>query len=203
MHKMKANAICHVVSMPKIYSTLPHKYSELDEVLAFFYIGPSRPTEQDYKRTLLLVRRNKVIEALEWLKLNYSDYSDIDIFHENMSEYSETEPPVIIEYQETENVKDAEATAVNDKGEKDGTLEETCPFIVYTLTLEYLTDLLDRDQKALLHNKALQHLKQGEKAIDITYAEKPESIYDKPQLYSQMFPWLFPYGLEGLQNEKQ
>ena len=34
----------------------------------------------------------------------------------------------------------------------------------------------------------------------ITHEEEPESLYNNPQLYPQMFSWLFPYGLGGLGN---
>ena len=34
--------------------------------------------------------------------------------------------------------------------------------------------------------------------LAIGHAEKPELIYDNPQLYPMMFPWLFPYGLGGI-----
>ena len=54
---MKANAICYAVPMPRIYSVLLSKKEELDEVLAFLYLGPSKPTPDDYKRTPLLVRK--------------------------------------------------------------------------------------------------------------------------------------------------
>jgi len=38
--------------------------------------------------------------------------------------------------------------------------------------------------------------------LAIGHAEKPESIYDNPQLYPMMFPWLFPYGLGGIGCDK-
>ena len=203
MHKMRANAICHAVPMPKIYSTLPPKRSELDEVLAFLYVGPTMPTPNDFKRTPLLIRRNRVIDALEWLKLNHTDYANIEISKENMSEYSEDESPVVIEYQEVEDVSIPEAQAVNDTGDYEGTIEGPCPFTVHTLTSDKLTDLIDQDQRSLLRIKALQHFKQGGKAMGITHAQEAESIYDNPQLYPQMFPWLFPYGYGGIGNTRQ
>ena len=47
--------------------------------------------------------------------------------------------------------------------------------------------------------KAVKHLKEeGGKVLAISHAENPESIYDNPQLYPMMFPWLFPYGLGGI-----
>jgi hypothetical protein len=55
MKKMKANAILFENPMPKIYQRLPPPVDELDEVLAFMYIGPCMPTEEDLERTPLLV----------------------------------------------------------------------------------------------------------------------------------------------------
>ena len=74
MHKMRANAVTFANPMPKIYHILPPPVDELDEVLAFIYTGPCQPTAEDFKRTPLLVRRNKVGKALEWLKLNHIGY---------------------------------------------------------------------------------------------------------------------------------
>jgi len=41
--------------MPKIYNVLPPPIEEMDEVLAFIYTGPCKPTKADFKRTPLLV----------------------------------------------------------------------------------------------------------------------------------------------------
>jgi len=40
---------------------------------------------------------------------------------------------------------------------------------------------------------ALKHMLEGGNALGIGYNEKPESIYNNPQLHPQIFPWLFPY----------
>ena len=141
-----------------------------------------------------------MIKALEWLKLNHSDYLDIEISHENMNEYPEDCPPVVVDYHEVNATKDAESMAVNDQEEEEGTTEGICPFTVQTLTADELTKLLDIDDRGIIRNKALRHFKQGGKALGIGKAEEPESIYDNLSLYPQMFPWLFPYGLEGLGN---
>jgi hypothetical protein len=73
MHKMKANAISFANPIPKVYDVLPPPMEELDEVLAFIYTGPCQPTKADLERTPLLVRKDKVRSALEWLKLNHPD----------------------------------------------------------------------------------------------------------------------------------
>jgi hypothetical protein len=49
MHKMKANAIMFENPTPKIYRALPPSIEELDDVLAFIFTGPTRPTDNDMK----------------------------------------------------------------------------------------------------------------------------------------------------------
>jgi hypothetical protein len=56
MFKMRANAISFSNPMPKIYNVLPPPIEEMDEVLAFIYTGPCKPTKADFKRTSMLVR---------------------------------------------------------------------------------------------------------------------------------------------------
>src|SRR6202789_2412437 len=64
MFKMRANAISISNPMPKIYNVFPPPIEEMDEVLAFIYTGPCKPTKADFQRTPLLVRRLKVFKAL-------------------------------------------------------------------------------------------------------------------------------------------
>jgi len=90
MYKMKANVIAFENPMPKIYQRLPPPIDDLDEVLAFIYTGPCRPSPEDMERTPLLVCRNKVSEALEWLVLNHADYRNMDIAYDNL------ECPIIV-----------------------------------------------------------------------------------------------------------
>ena len=72
--------------------------SDVDDVLAFIFCGPCRPSPEDLERTPLLVRRKKVSDALEWLKLNHADYHDLDISQDNLKEYPENGPPVVVAY---------------------------------------------------------------------------------------------------------
>jgi len=63
---------------------LPPSVDELDEVLAFIYTSPCKPTMSDFERTPLLVRRNRVAIALNWLKDNHIDYLDLEISKHNL-----------------------------------------------------------------------------------------------------------------------
>ena len=46
---MHANAISFSNPMPKIYNVLPPPIEEMDEVLAFIYTGPCKPTKADFQ----------------------------------------------------------------------------------------------------------------------------------------------------------
>jgi hypothetical protein len=108
-HKMTANAISFANPTPIVYDVLPPSKDKLDEILAFIYTGPCKPTPKDFERTPLLVRRNKVANALEWLKLNHCDYYDLEISQRNLESYPEGGPPVIVEYLSSVHNKALEA----------------------------------------------------------------------------------------------
>src|ERR1700722_691539 len=198
MHKMRANAIVFANPTPKIYNVLPPPLDELDQVLAFIYTGPCKPTKSDFEKTPLLVRRNNVAAALNWLKLNHADYYDVEISQVNLNEYPEHDIPVVIDYRHSLTNKNPESTAVHDDNEEDGTESGSCPFVVHGLTGEEYSTKSIKTIKAI----ALKHLTSGGKILAIGHAKEPESIYRNPQLFPQMMPWLFPYGLGGIGNPK-
>ena len=199
MHKMRANAISFANPMPKIYTVLPPPLEEMDEVLAFIYTGPCKPTQSDFDRTPLLVRRNKVSATLEWLKLNHCDYFDLEISYKNLNEYPEDSSPVVVDYHHSTTNKDPESTAVNDMEDEEGTESGPCPFVVHGLTGEEFSGKTLKAIKAV----ALQHLTNNGKILAIGHEKQAESIYKNPQLFPQMMPWLFPYGLGGIGNSMQ
>ena len=79
---MKVNVVAFESPVPKIYAMLPPPHEDIEDVLAILFTGPSKPTPEDFARTPFLVRRNAVMNALEWLKLNHADYTDIEISKE-------------------------------------------------------------------------------------------------------------------------
>ena len=67
-------------------------------------------------------------------------------------------------------------------------------FTVHGITGEEFTKLSMTALKA----RALKHLEDQGKMLGIGHEDKPQSMYDNPQVYPQMFPWLFPYGYGGI-----
>ena len=96
---MSSHIIAFNSPVPKVYSQLPPPMEDLDEVLAVLFTGPCKPTKKEFQRTLLLVRRKQVARVLKWIKLNHSDYADMEIAYNKLDHYPEQSPPVSIEYQ--------------------------------------------------------------------------------------------------------
>jgi len=198
MRKMKANVVAFESPIAKIYDILPPPREDLDDVLAILFTGPSKPSDADLKRMPFLVRRNHVMRALQWLKANHCDYANIEISTQNLEGYSETEPPVSIQYRASNTNKTAEGTSVFDVDVEDGTEEGDCSFTVHGLTGENLDTMTTSAIKA----QALRHLNNQGKFLLVGQSQKIESMWNNPQLYPQMFPWLFPYGLGGIGTTK-
>ncbi|TFK58167.1 hypothetical protein BDN72DRAFT_734760, partial [Pluteus cervinus] len=155
----------------------------MDEVLAIMFTGPAQPTEKDFARTPLLVRRQKVIDALNWLRLNHKDYADIKVSHDNMNEYPEDYPPVSVEYKHAETNKIPETQDLTNTEEEDGVEAGDVPFIVHGLSGEAMVSKTAEALKSI----ALQHMNSGGKMLAVGHAAPPESIYHNPRLYPQMF----------------
>ena len=201
LHKLKANAISFSVPMPKVYKVLPPKREDLDDVLAFIYIGPVKPTTEDWKRTPFLVRHNKVKDALDWLKLNHEDYTDLEISEENLKTYSETEPPVIPDWHKSDIFEDKEAKAVTSHREEEiGVEEGKCPFVVHGITGSELSQL-EKSNPQKIRGMAIKRFKSDGYMLGIGHNSEPETLFNNAQLYPQMFPWLFPYGMGGVGNK--
>lgn len=199
--KLAANAIMFSNPTLKVYNKLPPSRDELSEVLAFVFIGPTKPTEDLYSRTPMLVRRNNVAAALEWLKLNHENYAELQISQENLDSYDLNGVPVTVNWQqsaegESENPLSKSVHEPDNDNEEEGTEVGACSFRIHGLTGEE-HDHMSTDA---LKSRALNHMNRGGKALGIGHDDKPQSTYDNPAAYPSMFPWLFPYGKGGFGN---
>ncbi|TFK67653.1 hypothetical protein BDN72DRAFT_726245, partial [Pluteus cervinus] len=155
----------------------------MDEVLAILFTGPAQPDEKVFARTPFLVRRMKVIRALNWLKLNHKDYDDIEISQKNIDEYPEDCPPVVVQYKHAETNKMVETQDLTNFDDEDGVELGDCPFVVHGLTGEGLQGKTSEVLKGL----ALKHMNSEGKMLAVGHAVSPESLYNNPRLYPQMF----------------
>ncbi|KAJ3729843.1 hypothetical protein C8R42DRAFT_565447, partial [Lentinula raphanica] len=129
--KLVSNVISFENPTPKIYDVLPPPKEEMDEVLAIMFSGTAQPTDEEYRRSLVFVRRNVVANAIQYCILNHSDYSDVTFSPDNLMGYSESQPIVAIEYFHKNSNRAPEGVSVHDNLEDDGTDAGECVFTVH------------------------------------------------------------------------
>lgn len=130
--------------MAELYTVLPPSHEDLSEVLAFVFLGSACPTEEDLQCMPMLVRRNHMVKALEWLKLNHVDYADLNISKQNLETYPILGMPVAIDCKKmnkNEGNKIPSAMSKFDIEIKEGTTERPCPFTIHGLTSEEYSTL--------------------------------------------------------------
>ena len=194
LRKMTSHVIAFESPVKKVYHHLPPPVEDMEEVLAILFTGPCSPTDKDYKRTPLLVRRSYVACALEWLKLNNIYYADLEIDYDKLAKFPEDIPPVTVEYRHSLTTKTEEGTSSFDNGEEVGVDDGECPFVVHGL----MEDKYETMSVEALKGIALRHWNNGGGALAVSHSAKSKSMYNNPGLYPQAFPWLFPYGLGGV-----
>ena len=220
LSKMTGNAIAVSIPTAEVYKVLPVPREKFDDVLAFIYTAPVKPLEEQLKKVPLLVSHKRVYRALTWLKLNHVQYADLEISKENMETYKDNELPVGVSFEKTDpsdGNKKAESTAVHDCEEEEGVTSGPLPFVVHGLTGEELPDMsVDALKLAAaahlktyvkynpadiipdLKGKGTRNVNRKAPVLTVGRAKQPESLFNNPTLYTQMFPWLFPYGLGGM-----
>ncbi|KAJ3520697.1 hypothetical protein NMY22_g12638 [Coprinellus aureogranulatus] len=200
--KMVANVIAFEHPTKKIHERLPISRDELSEVLSVLYNGAEPPSDEDLRRTPVLVRRDKVRNALEWLKINHRDYADLSIDYTLLDEqYPLDGVPVGVLHrtvEEGEGNVPASAKSVFDTDVNVGTTEGPCPFSVNGLTAERFGTMTPTERKLV----AMRYLKNGGSSLAVGHDPVAQPIFNNPRLYPQMFPWLFPYGYGGLDQDE-
>ncbi|KAJ7132918.1 PIF1-like helicase-domain-containing protein [Mycena filopes] len=158
------------------------------KILAFVFTGSAAPTQEDFERTPMLVRKQKVVDALEWLKLNH-------ISAENLASYKDRDIPVVVDYRKTDGAPEHSIPAI---ARSHGTASGECTFAVHGLTGAEFSTAPMSTIKAV----ALTHLTNKGAMLGIGRSDTPESMYNNVGAYPGMFPWLFPYGKGGIGHER-
>ena len=145
-YKMRGNAVVFSQPVVKFYDVLPPPRGELDEILVILFTGPVLPVSVDFKRTPLLVRRNVVWSALQWLKLNNDDYMDIILSEHNLLAYDEDIPPVGWFHVGSDGSAIPETLSVFESDSVKGTSDGMCSFAVHGASADEIT-AMGKDEK--------------------------------------------------------
>ncbi|KAG1891952.1 hypothetical protein F4604DRAFT_1510509, partial [Suillus subluteus] len=197
---MKGHVIIYPQNPSHLVDILPPPMQDVLMPICVLFVGSSPPTREWLRKhaTLLIVCREKVRDALLWLKDNNKHYRDVTVDHENIDLLSESDiVPVHVEHLQTSEQHESLTSWYDGIGD----------FPVDAEWMEGIFNkvvIMDVDLNAPAHElraAAMKHMKskQGE-FIQLPHGKWPVNELSNPVLFPLMYLSLFPYGIGGFED---
>lgn len=188
----------------KLTAVLPPTVDEVMTYICVVFVGSSRPSEQWIrdKAKPLLVRREKVRNALQWLKMNNPLYKDVTISTERIEALpKDSVLPFPIEYQELSTRIETTTSGY------DPTLRAHAPSFTESVgdnsifSSIVVADVDGESSASALSAAALRHLTTvGKGFLELPHGNDPVNEFYNPGLFPMTYPTLFPYGRGGFED---
>lgn len=89
---LKGNCITFLQNVPNIVNSLPLALDDLCDTVKVIFVGAQRPERIHLKR-ILTVRKEKVVQALHWLKKYNPLYQNVEVNMKNITQLPEDDIP--------------------------------------------------------------------------------------------------------------
>lgn len=202
----------HVIVFPQnpdsLATILPPSSSEVEQYLCVVFIGSRRPDDVwvNEKAKPLAVRREKVRQALMWLKENNTLYKEVIIDQDRIGALPvQGTAPYQFEFHAVQGAKTPNTTSTYDPvheepgipPSRDG--EQTNNEIVFQNVV--ISDVDGDSSASVLKAAAIRHLRSKKTGfIEVPHGEDPINEFYNPSLFPKIAPTLFPYGIGGLED---
>ncbi|KAJ7127586.1 hypothetical protein C8R43DRAFT_824915, partial [Mycena crocata] len=198
----------HIIVYPQkpssIATSLPPSIEDITTPICVIFVG-SRPPTAEWLRTKaspLIVRKEKVMAALAWLKIHNHLYAEVAIDHSVLESLpDETMLPFHIQHIlpnegiDTTTSNYVPGSAIPDPHSSSSTSGDTSVVVM---------DVDGNAPSNELRSAALEHMqKPGANYVEIPHGESPMNEFKNPHLFPMMYPTLFPYGLGGMEDKKR
>ncbi|KAJ7908622.1 hypothetical protein B0H13DRAFT_2331271 [Mycena leptocephala] len=196
--------------------SLPPSITDIITPVCVIFVGSKPPTEEWLKKkaTPLIVRKERVMNALAWLKVHNHLYRDVLIDHTVLaSQPDETIPAFHIQHNCSKRrdrfyhfelcswIVAARATVDSTAPRFTRTSSSPPPSPIQFQSV-VVADVDGNAPSNELRSAALKHMrKPGNNYIEIPHDDKPVNEFDNPHLFPMIYPMLFPYGLGGLEDD--
>ncbi|KAJ6561391.1 hypothetical protein DFH09DRAFT_886465, partial [Mycena vulgaris] len=197
------NVCIHPHEISTLATVLPRPMSTLyDEIVVIFVSDDHEATADMFKRTPFLVRRGRVLLALNWLKANNPLYRDVIIDLVALAEYPADEDgcvPFPVQHQTTNDmIRGQNATYTGHGIDTTEAIFAEHPDIDADIPLS-LSGTFDVDNTEIALNtrkiQALRLLKAGGSFVKSSTTAETLSTHHNPNVYGMLWPTLFPYGV--------
>ncbi|KAG0696053.1 hypothetical protein DFH29DRAFT_760234, partial [Suillus ampliporus] len=197
---MKGHIIIYPQNPSAIAQVLPPSLDEVVTPICVLFVGSSPPTQEwlQTKASPLIIRRERVRRALEWLSRHNRLYKDVIIDHGALDELEcEQLLPVHIQHVPVDKGEDMLTSRYDTNvSEPQTSTESAMPFQNVVVS-----DVDVHAPSNELRAAALHHMKQhGGGYIEIPHGPVPMNDFANPDLFPMVYPTLFPYGLGGFES---
>lgn len=205
----------HIIIYPQrpsaIAKILPPPLDDISTPMCVIFVGSTPPSDEwlREKAKPLAVRREKVRDALMWLKLHNPLYKDITINHGLLNSLPTNYMlPVHLEHVLPNAARDsltsrydtlqpqAPPTLSNPQTNDEPADTNSIPFQNVVIT-----DVDGSAPANELRAAAIRHVKKkGGGYIEINHDPAPVNEFFNPDMFPMIYPTLFPYGIGGFEN---
>ncbi|KAI1781877.1 hypothetical protein LXA43DRAFT_907387 [Ganoderma leucocontextum] len=204
----------HIIVYPQkpdqVARTLPPSLHDASQAVCVIFVGSRAPTLEWLRDSAspLIVRRQKVVAALQWLKTHNVLYRDVEIDLARLNALPDEDLlPVHVEHVQPSAAQDA-ATARYDEQPTAQTAEPELSASARNRVHDEVhfqkVVVMDVDGRAPaneLRSAAVRHIKEkGGGYIEVPHGPKPVNEFCNPSLFPSIYPCLFPYGVGGFED---
>ncbi|KZS90830.1 hypothetical protein SISNIDRAFT_475274 [Sistotremastrum niveocremeum HHB9708] len=199
---MKGNIIVFPQRPDRLLDILPPSVDDIITPICVVFVGSCKPSKVWLKNNAkpLVVRREKVRRALQWLQRNNPLYSDVRIDHELLNSL---EPEHMFDFHVEHRADPGHDTDVlvarydTDPAVPNATADSQDVF-----NKVVITDIDGRASVNEMRAAALRHMKiKGGSFIQFPHENTPVNEFFNPDLFPMLYPTLFPYGIGGFEDQ--
>ncbi|KAJ7109668.1 hypothetical protein C8R43DRAFT_837428, partial [Mycena crocata] len=200
----KGHIIVYPTRPSAIAATLPPSIEDITTPICVVFVG-SKPPSLEWIRTKakpLIVRKERVMKALEWLKKHNHLYKDVIIDRTVFDGHGDlVEIPFHIEHIiPSDGIK---ATTSNYASTVPFPSESE-PVDVDAFESVVVTDISGHESSGVLRKAAARHLKKaGANYLALPHDPLAANEFDNPDLLPLIYPTLFPYGIGGVDDKSR
>ncbi|KAF9781684.1 hypothetical protein BJ322DRAFT_1010678, partial [Thelephora terrestris] len=202
----------HVIVFPQhpeaLSNVMPAPLSDIVALVCVIFCGSMKPSLQWLKEKArpLVVRREAVLKALEWLRMHNPLYRDIIIDATRISALPEQD---VLDYNveqiplsATSRVLVSRYDAPSEPTDANNVLLQP-PEECVQFESVVITDVEAHMPSYQLKAAALRHCKRGGSCIEVPHDPDPVNEFFDPSMFPMLYPTLFPYGIGGFEDRRR
>lgn len=198
---LKGHTIIYPQQPDKLTTVLPPAVDESLTFICIIFVGNSMLTKEwlRAKAKLLVVHREKVYEALIWLKANNPLYEDIDINRENLHALPEEDIlPYHIDYIAPDDAQEMLISRYDNVPESTQPSPEQMHFESVVITDVNTHTPPTQPRAAAVHHAKMK----GKLFVQVGHGSKPMNEFFNVNLFPMLYPTLFLYGCGGFKDSE-